>query len=231
MMFSAIFHFIMRLFCFAGRIERSKAFLKPLEPAKEREYFLKAKQGDGFAEEKLIAHNLRLVAHVAKKYSKCGYDTDELISVGSFGLLKAVRTYNIDGANNFSTYASKCITNEILMMLRSDKKRAGDVSLESEIASDKDGNAVTIKDVIPASHESLEDGVETKVLASNVIDIMRNELSEREYNVMCMRYGIGGETPQTQNEIAKRLGISRSYVSRIETHAIEVVRNFINLQK
>ena len=227
-MLVSLIKLIFKLFFFTGRIERGKAFLKPLSREEEICCFEKIESGDKSAEEKLVAHNLRLVAHVAKKYSKCGYDADELISVGSLGLLKAVRTYKLDNGNNFSTYASKCITNEILMLMRSDKKRVGDVSLESEIASDKDGNAVRVKDVIPSSHEALEDGVETSVLASNIVEIMKRELSDREFLVMDLRFGLSGKPPQTQSQIAKVLGISRSYISRIESHAISVVRAHVD---
>ena len=227
MIFSALFNLILKLFCFTGRIERSVAFLKPLSKDEEKDCFEKARLGDKAAEEKLIEHNLRLVAHVAKKYAKSGYETDELISVGSVGLLKAVRTYNLENGNNFSTYASKCITNEILMLMRSDKKRAGDISLEAEIASDKDGNSVRVRDVIPANHESLEEGVETKVLASNIVSIMKKELSDREFKVMDLRFGLSSGTPLTQNQIAEIMGISRSYISRIETHATNVIKSHI----
>ncbi len=223
-MFLSLFKLLFKLFFFAGRIEKGKAFLKPLTKVDEQECFMQMKNGDKQAEEKLIAHNLRLVAHIAKKYSKSGYEIDELISVGSVGLLKAVRSYSIENGNNFSTYASKCVANEILMLLRSDKKRQNDISLESEISSDKDGNAVRIKDVLPASHDNLEDVVETSVLASNVCRLMKRELSEREYSVMELRFGLSGKTPLTQDEVAREIGISRSYVSRIETKAIETIR-------
>ena len=165
-----------------------------------------------------------MVAHIVKKYKNSCYDSDELISVGSIGLLKAVRSYNIEHGNNFSTFASKCITNEILMLIRSDKKRQGDISLDTEIATDKDGNSVTVKDVLPASGETIEEKTETKMLASSIIQFMKDNLSKREYLVVELRFGLNGNIPLTQNQIAEKLGISRSYISRIEKQAIEIVR-------
>ena len=134
-MIISLIKLLFKLFFFTGKIGVSEAFLKPLSLDEERDCFVKVKSGDKQAEEKLVAHNLRLVAHIVKKYKNLEYDTDELISIGSIGLLKAVRSYNLEHGNNFSTYASRCITNEILMLMRSDKKRQGDVSLDMEIAT------------------------------------------------------------------------------------------------
>jgi len=224
MILSTFFNLLCKLFFFTGRIDRGKAFLKPLSQEKEREYFVKLQSGDKSAEEKLVAHNLRLVAHIVKKYNKTGYDIDELITIGSIGLLKAIRSYNLENGNNFSTYASKCITNEILMMFRSEKKRSGDISLEAQIAMDKDGNAVRVKEVIPANHESLEESAEIKVLAGDIIKIMYECLTDREIKVMEYRFGLNSKPVLTQSQIAERLGISRSYISRIESHAISVLK-------
>ena len=224
-MITAFLKLLFKLFFFTGRVNTSVAFLKPLTIDEERECFVKVKSGDKAAEEKLVAHNLRLVAHIVKKYKNSSYDTDELISVGSIGLLKAVRSYSMDHGNNFSTFASRCITNEILMMLRSDKKRVGDISLDTEIATDKDGNSVTVKDVLPASGETIEEKTETKMLASSIIKIMKENLSEREFTVLESRFGLNGKVPLTQNQIADQLGISRSYISRIEKQAINIIKS------
>ena len=224
-MITTLFKLILRLFFFTGRIGTRAAFMKPLSHDEERECFQKIKLGDKLAEEKLIEHNLRLVAHIVKKYKNVGYEQDELISIGSIGLLKAIRSYDIDHGNNFSTYASRCISNEILMLLRSDKKRQGDVSLDAEIATDKDGNSVTVKEVLPACGESIEEKTETKMLASSIIGLMHECLTEREYEIMSMRYGLNGEVVKTQQEVADQLGISRSYISRIEKSCIEILRS------
>lgn len=224
-MITALIKLFFKLFFFTGKIGTRSAFLKPLNPEEEKEYFIKIKNGDKNAEDKLVSHNLRLVAHIAKKYKNCGYDVDELISIGSIGLLKAIRSYSLEHGNNFSTYASRCITNEILMLIRSDKKRQGDISLESEIATDKDGNTVTIKEVLPALECSIEEQTETKVLAEGVIKIMEKYLTKREYLVMKMRYGLDGEDVKTQEEIASILNISRSYISRIEKQSILKIKS------
>ena len=216
---------LMKIFFFTGKISNGTAFLKPLSAEKEKLYFEKAKAGDKEAEEKLVEHNLRLVAHIVKKYKNSGYESEELISIGSIGLLKAVRSYNITHGNNFSTYASKCITNEILMLIRADKKRLHDISLDSEIAADKDGNSVTVKDILSPIGESLEEKIETKVMAANLIKLMKQTLSEREYKVLDLRYGLSSGVPKTQNEIASMLGISRSYISRIETYACGLIKS------
>lgn len=226
-MITALIKLFFKLFFFTGRIGTRSAFLKPLKPEEEKEYFERIKDGDTQAEEELVSHNLRLVAHIAKKYKNIGYDTDELISIGSLGLLKAIRSYNLEHGNNFSTYASRCITNEILMLIRSDKKRQGDISLDTEIATDKDGNSVTIKEILPLPGDSIEEQTETKVLAENILNIMKNYLSKREYTVMTLRYGLDGNIPKTQEEIAKMLQISRSYISRIEKHSIDIIKGKI----
>lgn len=223
-MITAIIKLFFKLFFFTGRIGTSTAFLKPMKSEEEKECFERVKQGDKEAEEKLVAHNLRLVAHIVKKYKNSPYEQDELISIGSLGLLKAIRSYNLEHGNNFSTYASRCITNEILMLIRSDKKRLGDVSLDSEIATDKDGNSVTIKEVLPSSDEGIEEQTETKLLARSIIKLMSENLSKREFEIMSMRYGLDGDNPKTQQEIASMLGISRSYISRIEKQCIQIIK-------
>lgn len=226
-MITAIFNLIFKLFFFTGRIGVRTAFVKPLSKDEEIECFKRVASGDKFAEEKLIEHNLRLVAHIVKKYKNVGYEQDELISIGSIGLLKAIRSYSLEHGNNFSTYASRCISNEILMLLRSDKKRQGDVSLDLEVATDKDGNSVTIKEILPSDGESVEEKTETKMLANSIKEIMNKYLSEREYQIMCLRYGIDCDRSMTQQEIADKLGISRSYISRIEKQSIQTIRSHV----
>lgn len=226
MIFSALIRLLSKIFLFTGRIGIKNAFLKPLPPEEEKECFKKMKEGDPIAEEKLIKHNLRLVAHIVKKYKSSYNDQDELISVGSVGLMKAIKTFDIEKGHNFSTYAARCIQNEILMLLRSQKKYVNEISFEEKIGSDKDGNDISLIDILQDTKQNVEDKAETKVLFSKLIKYMENNLTDREIEIIYLRYGIGGLMPLTQNEIAKMLGISRSYISRIEKKAIEELREF-----
>ena len=229
MIFSALLSLLSKIFLFTGRIGNKSAFLKPLNHKEEIELFtLINEKNDKEAEEKLIKHNLRLVAHISKKYQNSNIDQDELISVGSIGLLKAVKSYNLEKGHSFSTYAARCIQNEILMMFRSNKKYLNEVSIEEKIGSDKDGNEISFIDVLQDTKISVEDNVETKVLFSKLLKYMEQKLSSREKEIIYLRYGIGGGAPLTQNEVAKILNISRSYISRIEKKAIEELRGFAN---
>ena len=219
-----IFSKIMFLF---GRIKTEKAFEKPLSAQEEAECFEKLKLGDKLAEEKLVKHNLRLVAHIAQKY-KGKFSQDELISTGSIGLLKAIKTYSVSKGNSFSTYATRCIENEILMMLRANKKYANQVFLDDAIMSDKDGNQVSLIEVVPDFSDNIIDNVHTNIAYQKVQKIIESKLTEREKQVVYMRYGLCGYSQYTQIEISKILGISRSYISRIEKYAIDVIRKNIS---
>ena len=223
-LFSLLFSKIMFLF---GRIASEKAFEKPLSLEEEKECFNRLNKGDKQAEEELIKHNMRLVAHVAKKY-KNNMPQDELISTGSIGLLKAVKTFNYSKGSSFSTYATRCINNEILMLIRSDKKYANQVYLDDVISTDKDGNEISLLEVIPENIENIFEKIHNKLAFEKVVRIIKIHLTEREQKVIFMRYGICGYNQYTQMEISSKLGISRSYISRIEKHAIEVVKNNIS---
>jgi len=177
-------------------------------------------KGDEEARNILIERNLRLVAHVAKKYSNSKVDQDDLISIGSIGLIKGINSFNLEKGARLSTYVSRCIDNEILMHLRATKKIGAEVSLEDTIGKDKDDNAITLKDVLENSEKNIEDEVDLKMKVKKMYEKMKLVLKEREKLIIELRFGLGGKKPKTQNQIAKMMGISRSYVSRIETKAI-----------
>lgn len=213
-----------KLFLWTGLVGSKNAFEKPLSPDEEKTLFMALKKGDKSAEEKLVRHNLRLVAFIAKKY-KGQCDSDELLSVGSVGLLKGIKTYDANKGNSFSTYASRCIDNEILMMFRGQKKYANEMSLEDDIGFDKEGNSISLMDILSTDDDSVEQVVESKMLYKKVEEIIKSRLEGREKEIVCRRYGIMGFNPQTQKQVAVVMGISRSYVSRLETHALKVLKN------
>ncbi|MBR2861525.1 MAG: RNA polymerase sporulation sigma factor SigK [Clostridia bacterium] len=214
---------ILQLRFFIGHVKNS--FPKPLSKNEEKTLLQRYLQGDTDAYNKLIEHNMRLVAHIAKKYSSSGYENDDLISIGSIGLIKAVKSYNTDKSTHLATYASRCIENEILMHLRANKKRKSDVSLSDPIGTDKEGNEVTLIDVLKSDDEEVDVSVNNRLLIKEIYAKMRRVLDEREQKIIILRFGIGGRSPLTQRETAKRLGISRSYVSRIEKAAMEKLKN------
>ena len=183
-------------------------------------YLQKFKSGDEEARNILIERNLRLVAHVCKKYSTCKVDQDDLISIGTIGLIKGINSFEISKNVKLSTYVSRCIDNEILMHLRSTKKLGAEVSLEDTIGKDKDDNIVTLQDVLENNDRTIEDEVDLKMKMKVLYQKMKEVLKDREKLIIEMRFGLDGNKPKTQNQIAKILGISRSYVSRIETKAI-----------
>lgn len=201
-----------------------KSFPKPLSASEEAEYLRRFKEdGDVVAREKLIKHNLRLVAHVAKKYQGAE-DPDDLISVGSIGLIKAINTYRPNKGTQLATYTARCIENEILMLLRANKKRKNDVSIYDSVGTDKDGNELTIMDLLSDKDDGVLVKVENSVLRDNFLKIMSECLNEREFKVVCLRFGLKGGRPLAQREVASFMRISRSYVSRIEKRAIEKLR-------
>lgn len=183
-------------------------------------YLQKLKEGDEEARNILIERNLRLVAHVAKKYSTCRVDQDDLISIGTIGLIKGINSYDLSKNIKLSTYTSRCIDNEILMHLRSTKKLGAEVSLEDTIGKDKDDNVVTLQDVLENNDKNIEDEVDLKMKMKILYNKMKEVLKDREKLIIELRFGLDGNKPKTQNQIADMLGISRSYVSRIETKAI-----------
>ena len=204
-----------------------KTFLPPLSREEEELYFSRWKNGDIDAKEKLILHNMRLVAHVAKKYVGVEEELEELISIGTIGLIKAVTSFNQDYGSRFATYAVRCIDNEILMYFRARRKNRGEVSLYETIGMDKEGNQIQLMDVLENQEQDVTEYVELRQQIELINDRMRDVLSPREYLIICKRYGLFGEEELTQREVSKQLGISRSYVSRIEKHALDRLRRLL----
>ncbi len=198
-------------------------FPKPLSEKKEREYLLRFKNGDSTARNILVEHNLRLVAHIIKKYYGKLSEQDDLVSIGTIGLIKAIDTFNPDKNIRLSSYASRCIENEILMHFRAAKKSAQDVSLNETIDTDKDGNPLTLMDVMAVDDHILDD-LDRRLNAKKLGKFIREELTEREQTVIVLRYGLNGKEPMTQKQVAQLLDISRSYVSRIETKALKQLK-------
>ena len=200
----------------------SGSFPRALSAAQEKKALSELAQGSPDARRELIEHNLRLVAHIVKKYYVTGGDQDDLISIGTIGLIKAVDSFDAGKGIRLSSYASKCIENEILMYFRAGKKSAQDVSINEPIDSDKDGNALTLMDTM-AVDDTVIDDIDIRIKSRQLYDFLP-ALEPRERSVICMRYGLGGYKPMPQREVAKRLGISRSYISRIEKRALEKLR-------
>ncbi len=201
-----------------------KTFLSPLTPEQESDCLARVKNGDLEAKKELILHNMRLVAHVAKKYQNSEEDMEDLISIGTIGLMKAIATYREDYGSRLATYAARCIDNELLMHFRAKKKSAKDVSLYEPIGTDKEGNQIHLLDVVESVEPDIVEQMEKERLITRMLAIIPEVLSHREYEIVCMRYGLFGVKAMTQREIASGIGISRSYVSRIEKRAIEKLR-------
>ena len=197
------------------------SFPKPLSQKQENEQLILLKQGDRNARNTLIEHNLRLVAHIVKKYGAVSSDQDDLVSIGTIGLIKAIDTFDVDKKIKLSSYASRCIENEILMYFRSQKKTSLDVSLDESIDTDKDGNPLTLMDIL-SYDDNIAEKLETKINTEKVYEIIKT-LPERERQIIVMRYGLDGGEPLTQKQTAQILNISRSYVSRIEKKAIALL--------
>ena len=204
-----------------GYISYNSLFPEPLSSEDEQKYLELLKKGDEEARNILIEKNLRLVAHVCKKYSSTNIDLDDLISIGTIGLIKGINSFNPSKSVKLSTYVSRCIDNEILMFLRSTKKLGAEVFLEDPIGKDKDDNTVTLQEVLENNEKNIEDEVDLKFKIKKLYQKMKEVLKFREKTILELRFGLDGNKPKTQNEIAKSMGISRSYVSRIETKAIE----------
>jgi RNA polymerase sporulation-specific sigma factor len=211
------------VFLFALHIDGAAAFPKPLSKKQEEECFKNMAEGDKLSRDTLIEHNLRLVAHIVKKYSSNTAEQDELFSIGTIGLIKAVSTFDYTKGAKFATYASRCIDNEILMNFRAARKSAGDIYINEPVETDKDGNALTLLDLIDDGID-IHEQVDTLIKSRQLYIFLQNCLDERELEIIIHRYGLYGSKPHTQNETAKKMDISRSYVSRIEKKAIEKLR-------
>lgn len=225
MFFSGLFSLISKILFFTGKLETKNAFEKPLSNEDEKKYFIQMQNGDIKAEEILIKHNLRLVAHIAKKYKNQNNDLDDLISIGSIGLMKSIKTFSYEKGNSFSTYASRCIENEILMTFRSDKKNVNSVYLDDVISVDKDGNNLSLYEVLNDNETSIDTQVENNILYKKIEKIILRKLNKREKEIIIKRYGLCGEIPKTQIELASEMNISRSYISRLEKKALAIIKN------
>ena len=222
-MFEQFLLFLKRLF-FATGYFSSGSYPKPLTAEEEAECLAHMQQGSRKAREKLICHNMRLVAHIAKKYAK-NNDLEDMISIGSIGLIKGVETFSAEKGANLATYLARCIENEILMNIRANKRYQNTVYLQNTIGVDNDGNEFTLMDVLAAGEDSVFKQAETSILRTSLLKLVHTRLTEREQKIILMRFGIEeGATPLTQLQTARKLGISRSYVSRIETRALEKLR-------
>ena len=203
-----------------GYVSNGALFPEPLSKEEEIEYISKMNNGDETARNILIERNLRLVAHVSKKYSNTKIDQDDLISIGTIGLIKGINSFKIDKGIKLSTYVSRCIDNEILMYIRSTKKLNSEVYLEDTIGKDKDDNMISLKDVLENDEKNVEEEVELKFKIKKLYQKIKEVLKDSEKTIIELRFGLGGKKPKTQKQIANMMGISRSYVSRIETKAI-----------
>lgn len=204
-------------------------FKHPLSQEEERQYLILSKQGDIKARNTLVEYNLRLVAHIVKKYQSAERSTEDLISIGTIGLIKAVNTYDLDKGNRLATYASRCIENELLMRLRQERKESREISLYEPIGTDKEGNEISLMDIIKNDDENILIDIIHNDNLSYVSKIFNKVLDEREQEIIEMRYGLNGNDELTQKEVAKKLGISRSYVSRIEKKALLKLRGALLL--
>ena len=215
---------ISNLFFFALHLSGTGSFPPPLSAKRERECLLAMKNGDVNAKNELIEHNLRLVAHIIKKYYSSSVQQDDLISIGTIGLIKAINTFDPDKGTRLATYAARCIENEILMQFRAQKKTAQDISVNEPIDTDSEGNPLTLMDIISTEDEIVEDIYKITMLKKLSTEVGRIK-DPREKSIIMMRYGLDGMRPMTQLEVSKKLNISRSYVSRIEKKALKELRN------
>lgn len=220
-MLSAVWSLLQSLSFFVGYIKNGNAFPEPFSPDEEKLYIERLEKGDEEARSALIEHNLRLVAHIAKKYASSKRDADDLISIGSIGLIKAVSTYKSGRGNTMATYASKCIENEILMSLRAEKKTAWEVSWSEPIGTDKDGNEISLSYILGSDPDQTHNEAERSINLMYINGLIEKRLNPREQMVIRLRYGIPSGYAMPQREVAALLGISRSYVSRLEKKALK----------
>ena len=222
-MLQLLCNFLLRLFFFTGSVRDEGSYPRPLSPKEEAKSLGLEREGDAAARDRLIRHNMRLVAHIVKKYAGAA-ETDDMISVGSIGLIKAINTYEPSRGTRLATYTARCIENEVLMFIRAGKKHRANVSLSDPVGTDKDGNELTIMDLLFEKEDKVFGSVEQSLMLEKFLSAVKRLLDERETQVICMRYALTGGAPQPQREVARRLKISRSYVSRIEKRALEKLR-------
>ena len=218
-----------RIVFFTGAIGSKSTFPKPLSKEDEEKYLALVAKGDKEAKDILVRHNMRLVAHIVKKYAGAA-ETDDLISVGSIGLIKAIGTFQAGHGTALTTYTARCIENEILMLIRSNKKHKSVMSLSDPVGKDKDGNELTLMDLLFEREDCVFEEVERSVRREKLLQEIRKILSDREYTIICLRYALKGGIPLPQREVANVLKISRSYISRIEKHAIEKLKTKLRVE-
>lgn len=223
-MLLTLFAFLTKIIHMILGVGMPQNFPPPLPDAEERECFIKKQTGDEEARQKLILHNLRLVTHIVRKYYSTAKSPEDLISIGTIGLIKAVDSFSMNNGVRFATYAAKCIQNEILMHFRAQKKLSSEVSINETIDVDRDGNPLSYIDVV-CSDEDVAEVVERRIITEKMMQCVERLLTPRERQIIMMRYGLGGAQAQTQREIAQSLGISRSYVSRIEKGALAILKD------
>jgi len=218
--------FLSKVMYFTGLVGDRSSFPKPLSKTEEAEYIAKFHAGDMAAKELLIKHNLRLVAHVVKKYNGAA-EADDLLGHGTIGLIKAINTFKPEKGTQISTYAARCIENEILMYLRVNKKHQPVGSLNECLGCDREGNDVCLVDIVTDDMDDANEAAERALVMTKLVERMRERLNPREYKIVALRYGLADNIALPQREVAKRLGISRSYISRIEKRAIELIREIV----
>ena len=223
MILDSFVNFLGKIMCFSSFVGTATGFPKPLTTQQENLLIQKMQAGDKSARKTLIEHNLRLVAHIVKKYSNAG-DADDFISAGTIGLIKGIDSFDKQKGSQLSTYCARCIENEILMLIRMGKKHNQTYSLQDPLGEDKDGNEITLEDTIGGEIDELYTKTEHKVLAETIDKLLRQKLPKREYQIVCMRYGLNNTPALTQREVAKKLGISRSYISRLENKALLTIK-------
>lgn len=221
-----IFSIIGNMLCLILHVTDTDSFPKPLPKKEEAELLAKMSEGDDCAKKKLIEHNLRLVAHIVKKYYANYSDQDDLISIGTIGLIKGINSFKSDKGTKLATYCARCIENEILMYFRNSKKLSQEISFSEPIDTDSEGNPLTLMDIIAIDDTIVED-IDTRNKLINLVKIINNIPNERDKTIIIKRYGLDGNKPRTQKEIAKELKISRSYVSRIEKKILEEIKDLL----
>lgn len=224
MVFESFAYFFSRICVFTNYINTAQGFPKPLSLEEEKQEFEKMKKGNMKAREKLISHNLRLVSHIVKKYTN-SLEADDLLSVGTIGLIKAIDTFDYDKKVQLSTYAARCINNEILMLIRANKKHKNVVSLNSLTSNNEDDKDLELKDVLSSDDEEIFVQVEQNLMIQKIKKIITEKLDKREQAVVKLRYGIDCDKAYTQKEVATKLGISRSYISRIENKTLKIIKD------
>ena len=227
MFFSLIMEIISKFFGLFGYISNDKLYPEPLSKTEEEYYLRKYFEGDKNARDVLIEHNLRLVVHIAKKYTANEQELEDYTSIGTIGLIKAIDSFKDNKGFKISTYASRCIENEILMHIRSSKKQKAEVSMHQVIGTDKDGNDMELIDTLVLQEKDTIEDIYDKTILNQVLEFINNNLNKREKYIMNRRYGLDGKKSKTQQELADELGISRSYVSRIETKVQKMLKKNI----